>query len=145
MQAQQTTGPAYWIFLPGLFVAVAFLCLIFRNGPQPLNFACAFAVLIPTLGGIILRSLNEQKAASVCAVIPTAAYWVPVLVLMIMLIWKPKLGLMMIIWHGLFLVPLGGFAFTATRSFSKTVGPRWATAGIIFGIALIVAARLLRS
>ena len=145
-EQQRAPGPNYWIFLPGLGVAVGAFLLSFGSERQPLLLLWVSAALVPTLGGVTLKSIGQHSAASVCAVVVLACYWTPVFLLLFTLIAKPALGFVMAVYGGFIAIPITALALAATASFSKTMGRRWAGAAVIAGtlpaIAVAVSAIL---
>jgi hypothetical protein len=132
-QPQRAAGPAYWIFLPGLIAAAVFLLLSFQSDVQSAALFWVFAALIPTAGGLALRSAGERTAASVCAVLVLACYWVPAFLQVYIFLAQPALGFVLLPFAALVAVPTGALAWAATVSFSKTTGRRWATSAVILG------------
>jgi hypothetical protein len=117
-------GPAYWIFVPALLIS-AFPLWASAPGGRLL----ALSALLPALCGIVLRARRQMAGASICAVIVLAWYWLPPLLLFFVASMRGHA--ILVVYFGLFIIPVGIFALVATISFAKRVGVGWAAGAVM--------------
>ena len=117
-------GPPYWIFVPALLIS-AFPLWASAPGGRLL----ALSALLPALCGIVLRARRQMVGASICAVIVLAWYWLPPLLLFFVASMRGHA--ILVVYFGLFIIPVGIFALVATISFAKRVGVGWAAGAVM--------------
>jgi hypothetical protein len=121
-------GPAYWIFVPALFISGFVLW-----ASAPSARLLALSALLPALFGIVLRARRQMTGASICAVIVLAWYWLPAILLVF--VGSMRGHARLVVAFAIYIIPLGIFALVATFSFAGRVGTGWAASAVI--IALI--------
>lgn len=117
-------GPPYWIFVPALLIS-AFPLWASAPGGRLL----ALSALLPALCGIVLRARRQMAGASICAVIVLAWYWLPPLWLFFVASMRGHA--ILVVYFGLFIIPVGIFALVASISFAKRVGVGWAAGAVM--------------
>jgi hypothetical protein len=125
-------GPAYWIFAPSLLISGFGLWTSAHGGLQTFISLLALSALLPALCGIVLRAMRQMTGASICAVIVLAWYWLPALLLALVVAMRGRAGgLALVVYYSMFIIPVGIFALVATFSFARTVGAGWAASAVI--------------
>jgi hypothetical protein len=123
-RTSENPGPAYWIFVPALLLS-GFGLLASAPGGRLL----ALSALLPALCGIVLRAMRRMTGASIFAVIVLAWYWLPPLLLFFVA--SMRRHALVVVYFGIFIIPVGIFAWVATISFARRVGVGWAASAVI--------------
>lgn len=142
-------GPAYWIFVPALLLSGFALWASVHGGRQGFISLLALSALLPALCGIVLRTMRQMTGASVCAVIVLAWYWLPAILLALVVLGRAGSagGLALVVYYSIFILPLGIFALVATISFAGKAGAGWAASAVIVAFipCVILAGRAQRA